>query len=161
MKRLDLNWGGHKDGNTFVIPPSLVKSDKSDFLEQPEIAAMRTGVCVTRDADGYVKVVDTAGQIVMGIISFGFIDRLSTREAANASTNDSGEGLTVVNGRGSITLPGDMFSGDMSKVKSGVKVYAALSNGKPTTDVKLSDASLEIGYISEVENSNYTIEIKL
>ena len=160
-RRLDINWGGHKDGTTFNVAPELIKADVSDFIAQPAIAKLRTGVCVTRDSNGYVVPVSAANQIVMGIISFGFADRLGTRERANANSNEIGEGLTVVNGRGGLTLSADMFDDGANGAKSGQKVYVALSNGKPTLTVGDSDASLEIGYVSDVDGTEISIEFKL
>lgn len=161
MKRIDLNWGGHKDGTTFIVDPALAKNNVSDFVAQAAVAKLRTAVCVTRDASGYTVPVSAASQIVMGIISFGFIDRLGTRESANAMTISGGEGLSVVKGRGGFTLPADMMSPNCATFVAGQKIYADVANGKLVNVVANSDASLIVGYVDMVDGSDITIDFQL
>jgi len=164
MKRLDINHGGHKDGITFIVAPALRQSgDKAAFLAQPEIAALRTGRIVTRDANSYVKVCDTAGEIPMGIVSFGFLDRLDTRISANAGCLESGEGLTVALGRFGTTFPKttDFFVEIPADLKAGTELCTSVGKGgkikigTPTGDEK------SIGYISLVNDDSVIVEFKL
>jgi len=159
MKRLDLNWGGFVDGITFRVKPDLRKNSVSEFVAQADIAKMRTGRVVTRDADGYVKVCDAADEVPMGLVGFGFLERLGTHEAYNAVQTGDGEGLTVAIGRFGTTIPltEDYFDGDLTAVKAGQKIFS--TEGKDGK-MAIGAGSVEIGYVSLVGNGDVTIECK-
>lgn len=167
MRRIDLNWGGYKDGTTFLIDPALAKDNVSDFVAQPAVAKLRTAVAITRDAQGFTVPVSANGQTVMGIISFGFIDRLGTREAANANMIGAGEGLSVVKGRGGFTLPTDMMSANCTDFVAGQKLYVDVNDGKiinrldDGAGTTFSYASLVIGSVDLVDGTDITIDFKL
>jgi len=160
FKRIDTNWGGYKDGVTYIVKPDLRKSNKSEFLAQEDIAKLRTGRVVTRDEEGFVKIADTAEEIPMGLVSFGFLDRLETHEDYNANVIGEGEGLSVLTGRFQSTLPltDNLFDGDITAVKAGQKVFS--TEGK---DGKMAfgDGAVEIGYVAMVTADDVTIEFKL
>lgn len=166
MRRIDLNWGGYKDGTTFLIDPALAKTNVADFVAQAAVAKLRTAVAITRDAQGFTVPVSADGQTVMGIISFGFIDRLGTRESANANMIGAGEGLSVVKGRGGFTLPADMMSANCTDFVAGQKLYVDVTDGRIINRIKdgvttFSYASLIIGSVDLVDGTDVTIDFKL
>jgi hypothetical protein len=159
IKRLNLNWGGYKDGVSFRLPTSLYKNNKADFLGQAEVQKLRTARVVTRDAEGFVKVADTADEVPMGLIVMGFLDKLDTHEDYNGLMVGDGEGMAVAIGRYGVTLPlsEDIFDGDLTAVKAGQKVFS--TEGK---DGKMAfeAGAVEIGYVSLVDGESVTIEVK-
>ena len=168
MKRIDLNWGGYKDGTTFLIDPALAQSTVSDFVAQPAVAKLRTAVVITRDAQGFTVPVSTESQTVMGVISFGFIDRLGTRESANANMIGAGEGLSVVKGRGGFTLPADMMSANCTDFVAGQKLYVDITDGKIINRLTKEDGTTVVAYATQiigavdlVDGDNITIDFKL
>lgn len=167
MKRLDLNWGGYKDGTTFIVNPVLAQSTTADFVAQAEIAKLRTGVFVTRDADGFVIPVSEDSHKVRGQISFGFIDRLETREKANANMMNTGEGLSVARGRYGATVPASILSENCGEFKAGQTLYVDKTNGRAINRLSAdgttwSVEALEVGSIEMVDSDgNITIDIKL
>lgn len=166
MRRIDLNWGGYKDGTTFLIDPALAKTNVADFVAQAAVAKLRTAVAITRDAQGFTVPVSADGQTVMGIISFGFIDRLGTRESANANMIGAGEGLSVVKGRGGFTLPADMMSANCTDFVAGQKLYVDVTDGRIINRLTegvttFSYASLIIGSVDLVDGTDVTIDFKL
>lgn len=159
QKRLVALHGGFKDGDTFITDPALFQSNKSTFLAQADIIALRTGRAVTRNASGYVTPAITVGQRVMGLIAFGFLDRLETREGANATMTQIGEGLTVLTGRFGTVLDTDMFS-DVTGMVAGSKIYVAPAAGGKLSTVS-TGAVQEIGWVSKIESDGIYVEINL
>lgn len=159
-KRLDPTHGGFKDGFSYGINPTLVKDTQAEFITQAGIISLRTGRFITRDANGYAIVATTVGQKVTGVISFGFIDRLETRESANVGSNGAGEGLTVLTGSFGVPLDKTMFNDLAAGAKAGAKVYVApTADGKPT--LVSTGAVAEIGWVSRVNTSSIDLEIRL
>lgn len=164
MKRLDLNHGGFKDGTTFRVPTAQRKgaTDVAGFLAQAEIAAMRTARVVTRDADGFVKVRDADGEVPMGLVVQGFIDRLGTGVSENAICTGDGEGMSVAVGRFGTTLPltEEYFDGELTDIKPGTVLIA--TNGK---DGKIgfgdNESDDKIGYVALVDADSIMVEIQL
>jgi hypothetical protein len=160
MKRLDLNFGGYVDGTTYRIKPDLVKQDPADFVAQEDVTKLRTARVITRDADGYAKVRDTAEEVPMGLIAFGFIDRLGTHEDYNVVAIGDGEGLPIATGAFQVTIPltDKYFDGDLA-IKAGSKVYATV--GKDGKMAFAGEDADVIGFVDIVGLDGITISVRM